>query len=237
MCRPTALNQPSRRSRSKRTWTTRGRTRKRRLGNRSRGTTREMSQKARIILAAVACVFVAVVVSLPSFIRARYPAARNSCISTLKQLEGAVAFWAMDHNKTTNDAPTDADLFGSAAYIQKRPTCPQGGTYTIGRVGERPRCSIPMHSLDFGWVIVRDETGLPIEGALVTVLGKVIGAEPTRTDSNGVARVNPFPSSTVDDWAVHATGIAASQAGYQSATSALPAAPWPVWLTLRRASR
>ena len=26
-------------------------------------------------------------------------------------------------------------------------TCPQGGTYTIGSVGEKPTCSIPGHAL------------------------------------------------------------------------------------------
>jgi len=77
--------------------------------------------------------------------RRTYP--RMVCIANLKQLCGAKATWALEANKATNDVPTDADLFGPAAYIRTKPTCPQGGTYTLGRVDEDPRCSILMHNL------------------------------------------------------------------------------------------
>jgi len=54
----------------------------------------------------------------------------------------------LEHRKTTNDIPPDFDLFGAApALMREKPTCPSGGSYTIGRVGEKPRCSVTGHTL------------------------------------------------------------------------------------------
>jgi len=44
--------------------------------------------------------------------------------------------------------PTDADLFGPDKYIETKPSCPAGGTYTLGSVREKPTCSIPDHVLE-----------------------------------------------------------------------------------------
>jgi len=71
----------------------------------------------------------------------------NSCIATLKQIEGAKANWAMEGGKSTNDTPRDADLFGPQAYIRNAPVCPAGGIYTIGTVAEPPRCTFTNHYL------------------------------------------------------------------------------------------
>jgi hypothetical protein len=75
------------------------------------------------------------------------------CKCELGQIHGAKQEWAVRCHKSTNDTPTLADL--QAIVFPGRPNeplvfrCPQGGTYTIGRVGEPPRCSIggPEHSL------------------------------------------------------------------------------------------
>ncbi len=68
----------------------------------------------------------------------------NSCINNLRQLDGAKQTWALEERKTTNDVPTWDDLRG---YMKFQLVCPQGGAYTIGRVGDRPKCSIPQHRL------------------------------------------------------------------------------------------
>ena len=55
----------------------------------------------------------------------------------------------MDQKKpSTNDLPRDSDLFGLEQYIEPKPKCPTGGTYTIGTLGELPRCPIPTHTLN-----------------------------------------------------------------------------------------
>jgi hypothetical protein len=59
------------------------------------------------------------------------------------QLEICKDIWAKG-NKTTNDTPTWDDLrpYFPDGWSNNIPVCPAGGTYILGRVGERPRCSI-----------------------------------------------------------------------------------------------
>ena len=71
---------------------------------------------------------------------------RNACISNLRQIDGAKNEWALENGKANGTPVTAADI---APYIQGGvlPKCPAGGTYTIGKVGEKPTCSIPGHEL------------------------------------------------------------------------------------------
>src|SRR6476646_3626160 len=67
---------------------------------------------------------------------------KDSCNSILKQLEGAKASWALENHKSGNSVPVDSDLFGEDRYIRRKPICPLGGTYTLGRVDEYARCTV-----------------------------------------------------------------------------------------------
>jgi hypothetical protein len=74
---------------------------------------------------------------------------RNACINNLRQIDAAKQQWALENGKKTGDAVTEADI---KPYIKldadgNLPKCPAGGTYTIGKVGENPTCSIPGHEL------------------------------------------------------------------------------------------
>jgi outer membrane lipoprotein-sorting protein len=71
---------------------------------------------------------------------------RNACINNLRQIDGAKNEFALEKGKKTGDTVAEADI---APYIRGGilPTCPSGGTYTIGKVGENPTCSIPGHVL------------------------------------------------------------------------------------------
>ena len=64
------------------------------------------------------------------------------CRANLTAIEGAIAAWAHEHNKSTNDVVTWTDIIGTNAFLSYRPVCPRGGNYTITRVGELPSCSI-----------------------------------------------------------------------------------------------
>jgi len=86
-------------------------------------------------------------IAIPNFVRARKAAQANACIMNLKAIEGAKAAWAQDNKKTDNDLPTDADLFGPDKSMLEKPVCPAGGTYKLGRVNEKPVCTIPEHAL------------------------------------------------------------------------------------------
>src|SRR5258706_10576789 len=74
--------------------------------------------------------------------------AHRECVATLRALEGSMTLWAIRNGKTTNDTPTDADLFGPTRYMPVKPTCPAGGKYIIGKIGDPPRCTIPEHRIE-----------------------------------------------------------------------------------------
>ncbi|HEY6229237.1 MAG TPA: hypothetical protein VI282_19120, partial [Verrucomicrobiae bacterium] len=66
-------------------------------------------------------------------------------INNLRQIDGAIEQWALENNRSTNDPAIESEII---RYIKgSRPACPEGGTYTFGKVGEPPRCSIPGHVL------------------------------------------------------------------------------------------
>ena len=71
----------------------------------------------------------------------------GSCIANLKQIDGAKATWALEQKKAKSDIPTTNELYGVTNYIRDAPYCPQGGTYTLGRVDQKVRCSIPGHTI------------------------------------------------------------------------------------------
>ena len=69
-----------------------------------------------------------------------------ACKENLKVIEAAKAFWAMERQKTTNDTLTEADLV-APNLLREMPRCPNGGTYRLGRVEQKPTCTIRGHSL------------------------------------------------------------------------------------------
>jgi hypothetical protein len=77
---------------------------------------------------------------------ARTAAIQNACINNLRQIDGAINQWALEKGKAKGDKITEADI---TPYLvgRKMPTCPAGGKYTLGKVGESPTCSIAGHAL------------------------------------------------------------------------------------------
>lgn len=100
---------------------------------------------AAAVMVPAAMVGMASAIAIPNFIKARKAAQRTACIYNLRQIEAAKKQWALDNGKKDGDVPTRSDL---EPYLSHGfPTCPQGGHYTIGPVGQEPTCSIPGHSL------------------------------------------------------------------------------------------
>lgn len=96
-------------------------------------------------------------VGVVCFVKSRQMRATiDPCVNNLMIIDMCKHNWANVNDKTTNDTPTWDDLkpeLESYAIHYKwsngLPVCPDGGTYTIGRIGESPTCSIggPKHSL------------------------------------------------------------------------------------------
>jgi len=68
----------------------------------------------------------------------------NACINNLRRIDAAKNEWASENGKTNGAVVTENDL---KPYIKldsrgNLPKCPSGGTYTIGKIGEPPTCSL-----------------------------------------------------------------------------------------------
>ena len=100
------------------------------------------------IMIVVAIIGLLAAIAIPNFLRARSTSQQNACINNLRMIDAAKNQWALENNKKTGD-PCTAD--GLKPYIRltngQIPKCPAGGTYTIGAIGESPKCSIPGHLL------------------------------------------------------------------------------------------
>ena len=72
---------------------------------------------------------------------------RRACQTNLVAITTAKAAWAKKENKPNDVIPADSDLFGLENSAFVKPTCPSLGTYTLGSVSEKPRCSIPGHTI------------------------------------------------------------------------------------------
>jgi hypothetical protein len=104
--------------------------------------------KPAIIAVSVAVCLVAAW-AIPHFIHARSPntipkAYWSSCVFYLSEIESAKEQWAKERNATNGQNVTWDDLLPYIGREQSGhiPKCPDGGVYTIGKVGEKPTCSI-----------------------------------------------------------------------------------------------
>jgi len=98
------------------------------------------------IMIVVAIIGLLTAIVIPNFVKARQTAQKEACIANLKQIEGAKALWGLDNGGT--GTPTFTGTNGLVSqYIKKEPTCPGGGTYTIGNLNTEPTCDVPGHEL------------------------------------------------------------------------------------------
>ena len=93
------------------------------------------------IMIVVAIIGLLAAIAIPNFVRARNTAQRNACINNLRQIDGAKQQWALENKKGDTDTPPQASV---AVYIKNNifPSCPAGGSYTIGAVNVDPTCSL-----------------------------------------------------------------------------------------------
>jgi hypothetical protein len=79
----------------------------------------------------------------------------NACINNLREIDAAAQEFALEKRKTNGEAinyPNDLTPYIKLGKDGKLPSCPQGGVYSIKKVGFVPTCSlgtnvIPAHVL------------------------------------------------------------------------------------------
>ncbi len=104
------------------------------------------------IMIVVAIIGLLAAIALPNFVRARATSQANACINNLHQIDGAVTEWALEQGKKTGD-PAPSLTSDLTPYLKLNsnnaiPTCPVGGTYTMGTVGAVPQVSCSLSTLD-----------------------------------------------------------------------------------------
>ena len=97
------------------------------------------------ILIVVMIISILLAIAVPSFMNARERSRANACRANLRQIQAAKEQWAMATNQRETATPEWDDLVPT--FMQQQPSCPSGGTYTIGNLGTNPRCNITGHSL------------------------------------------------------------------------------------------
>ena len=116
----------------------------------------------------------------PVLLRARSATALNTCVNNLRVLAAAKEVWASENRRATNDVPTWGEV---RSYLRSdaKPECPQGGAYTLGRVGEAPTCSVGGldHSLAFDDAKGRRFRMIAGLLALLSVVGLLIALLPS----------------------------------------------------------
>lgn len=95
-------------------------------------------------------VFLAVL-DILSFISRVWAASRPpTCLGNLRGIDAAKELWALRLHKNTEDTPSWEDLTGCGFFRDRGlPSCPHGGNYTIGVVGEPASCSIAKHTANY----------------------------------------------------------------------------------------
>src|SRR5690242_15108373 len=105
-----------------------------------------MTKKSTILIVGASFALLLALIVVPNVVPPRRVVSQNACINILRQIEGAKYQWMADSHKTTNDTPSWEDL-RSYFHKQKVPlVCPSEGTYAIGKISERPICSITYHT-------------------------------------------------------------------------------------------
>ena len=95
-----------------------------------------------------------VVVGIPNFLKARQTHAANPCINNLRQIDAAANQFALEKDLKTGakiNFPNDLTPYIKLNSAGKIPSCPDGGIYHIGKVGDTPTCTLstltPAHAL------------------------------------------------------------------------------------------
>ena len=86
-----------------------------------------------------------VAIALLNFIKARSASSSNPCINNLRQIDAAANEFALEHHLTNGSPinfPDDLTPYIKLTKDGKIPPCPQGGVYSIKKVGDTPTCSL-----------------------------------------------------------------------------------------------
>jgi len=93
------------------------------------------------IMIVVAIIGLLIAVAVPNFSKMRKDAQKTACHAQLQSIDGFKEMWATQEKRSDSDTPNETQL---GAYFKGEimPTCPGGGSYSIGAVTAGATCSI-----------------------------------------------------------------------------------------------
>lgn len=97
-----------------------------------------------ILLLAVCLVAFLAVLATPNFSGSHHSLA-NHCINNLRQIDAAANQFALENHLTNGDRinfPNDLTPYIKLNSAGRIPGCPQGGVYSLKKVGDAPTCSL-----------------------------------------------------------------------------------------------
>ena len=106
------------------------------------------SSKTRIIIWTATCILslgLVVVFGATHAVKARSTSCANACVNNLRQIDAAINQFALEHSLTngaTIHYPEDLTPYIKLNSAGKIPPCPDGGTYSVGKLGDAPTCSL-----------------------------------------------------------------------------------------------
>lgn len=80
-------------------------------------------------------------IAVPQFMHARGRSLQRTCIVNLRKIADAKEVFAQEHKKPDGWPVAMTDIYPEYLRGATQPTCPAGGTYTVGAVGVDPECS------------------------------------------------------------------------------------------------
>jgi prepilin-type N-terminal cleavage/methylation domain-containing protein len=96
------------------------------------------------IMIVVAIIGLLAAIAIPNFVKARATSQANACINNMRQIDSACDQFALEAKKKTGDAityPGDLTPYIKLNAANAIPSCPAGGTYSVGVVGFIPPVS------------------------------------------------------------------------------------------------
>jgi prepilin-type N-terminal cleavage/methylation domain-containing protein len=102
------------------------------------------------IMIVVAIIGLLAAIAIPNFIKARATSQQNACINNLRQIDGAINEWALETGQSNGTSV--GGISTVSAYIKLNannsvPSCPAGGTYATGNVGDLKQVTCSLSSL------------------------------------------------------------------------------------------
>ena len=92
------------------------------------------------IMIVVAVLAILLSVAVPNYLKSGKDASKNSCISNLRQIDGAMEQWAMANNISAGTVLSGRREDEVYDYVDGgKPNCPAKGEYALHAVGSNPQ--------------------------------------------------------------------------------------------------